>query len=63
METKAKPQLKHLGRKVGRLREFLGIKQEVVADQLGISQQAISKLEQGKHIEDATLERTGKVLG
>jgi transcriptional regulator with XRE-family HTH domain len=63
MDTKDKPQTKHLGRKVGRLREFLGIKQEAVADQLGISQQAVSKLEQSEHIEDSMLERIGKVLG
>lgn len=63
METKARPHAKHLGRKVSRLREFLGIKQETVADQLGISQQAVSKLEQSEHIEEATLERIGKVLG
>lgn len=35
----------HLGRKVGRMRELLGVKQETLAADLGISQQAVSKLE------------------
>jgi transcriptional regulator with XRE-family HTH domain len=63
MEAKDKSQMKHIGRKSGRLRELLGIKQETVADRLGISQQAVSKLEQSEHIEDATLERLAKALG
>jgi transcriptional regulator with XRE-family HTH domain len=63
METKGKPHPKHLGRKIGRIRELLGIKQETLADQLGISQQAISKIEQSENVEDSTLEKIGKVLG
>lgn len=53
----------HLGKKISRLRELRGIKQEILAEQLGISQQAVSKIEQSQHVEDATLERIGKVLG
>lgn len=63
METMNSPKTIHIGRKVGRLRELLGIKQDVVADKLGISQQAVSKLEQSENIEDATLERVAKALG
>lgn len=63
METKARPQVKHIGRNIGRIRELLGIKQEAVADALGISQQAVSKIEQSESVEDATVDRVAKVLG
>jgi transcriptional regulator with XRE-family HTH domain len=53
----------HIGRKVARLRELRGIKQETLAEQLGISQQAVSKLEQSEDIEDTTLDRLAKALG
>lgn len=53
----------HLGRKVGRMRELLGIKQDTLAAELGISQQAVSKLEQSEKIEDERLEQVAKVLG
>lgn len=53
----------HLGRKISRIRELRGMKQEALATELGISQQAISKLEQSEEIEDSTLEKVAKVLG
>jgi len=53
----------HIGRKISRLRELRGMKQETLAEQLGISQQAVSKIEQSEHVEDTTLERIAKVLG
>lgn len=53
----------HLGRKIGRMRELLGVKQETLAAELGISQQAVSKLEQSEKIEDDKLEQVAKVLG
>jgi transcriptional regulator with XRE-family HTH domain len=63
METKARPQVKHIGRNIGRIRELLGIKQEAVADALGISQQAVSKIEQSESVEEVTIDRVAKVLG
>ena len=63
MEHKTKPRPKHIGRKIGRMREVLGIKQEVVADKLGISQQAVSKIEQSENVDDAMLGRVAEVLG
>ena len=63
METKSKPQPRHLGRKISRIRELLGIKQETLAEQLGITQQAVSKIEQSEQVEDATLEKVAKALG
>ena len=53
----------HIGKKISRLREMRDIKQETLADTLGISQQAVSKLEQSEKIEDTTLDRVAKALG
>lgn len=39
------------------------MKQEVLADTLGISQQAVSKIEQSEQIEDEKLEQVAKALG
>src|SRR5690606_21707424 len=61
METATRPN--HIGRKIGRIRELRGMKQETLAEKLGISQQAVSKIEQSKTIEDDKLEQIAKVLG
>ncbi|WP_308991956.1 helix-turn-helix transcriptional regulator [Mariniflexile litorale] len=61
METATKPN--HIGRKISRIRELRGMKQETLAEELGISQQAVSKIEQSEKIEDAKLEQVAKVLG
>lgn len=61
MEIAARPN--HIGRKIGRIRELRGMKQETLAEELGISQQAVSKIEQSEAIEDDKLERIAKVLG
>jgi len=53
----------HLGKKVSRMRELLGIKQETLATELGITQQAVSKLEQTEKIDDERLEQIAKILG
>ena len=63
METAEKTYRNHLSRKISRIREFRGMKQEALATELGISQQAISKLEQSAETEDSTLEKVAKVLG
>jgi len=53
----------HIGRKISRIRELRGMKQEALAVELGISQQSVSSLEQSEHIEDEKLEKVAKVLG
>jgi transcriptional regulator with XRE-family HTH domain len=53
----------HVGRKISRLREQRGMKQETLAEQLGISLQSVSKIEQSEQVEDVTLERVAKALG
>lgn len=63
METSEKNTRMHLGRKISRLRELRGMKQDTLALELGISQQSVSKLEQSEVIEDPTLEKIALVLG
>jgi transcriptional regulator with XRE-family HTH domain len=53
----------HIGRKISRIRELRGMKQEALAAELGISQQAISKIEQSAEVEEEALSRIAKVLG
>ncbi|RVU00278.1 XRE family transcriptional regulator [Mucilaginibacter limnophilus] len=53
----------HIGRKIGRIRELRGMKQEALAAELGISQQAISKIEQSADVDDSALKKIAKVLG
>jgi transcriptional regulator with XRE-family HTH domain len=52
----------HIGRKISRIRELRGMKQEVLAAELGISQQAVSKMEQSESIETDVLDNVAKVL-
>lgn len=63
MENALKTTKPHLGRKISRIRELRGMKQDVLAIELGVSQQAISKLEQSETIESDVLEKIAKVLG
>ena len=53
----------HHGRNVKRIREILGIKQDVLATSLGLSQQAISQLEQKEILDVTVLEKVSKALG
>ena len=53
----------HIGRKISRIRELKGMKQETLASVMGVSQQAISKLEQSEHVDDDRLEEVSKALG
>ncbi|HEY0895014.1 MAG TPA: helix-turn-helix transcriptional regulator [Sphingobacteriaceae bacterium] len=53
----------HIGRKISRIRELRGIKQETLAAELGVSQQAVSKMEQSEKIEAEVLEKVAKALG
>ncbi|WP_026903424.1 helix-turn-helix domain-containing protein [Pedobacter glucosidilyticus] len=53
----------HIGRKISRIREIKGIKQETIAQELSISQQQISRLEQGEEIEEEVLKKIATALG
>ena len=63
METTRKTNATNIGRKISRIRELRGMKQETLAAELGVSQQTVSKLEQSEEIEDSTLEKIASVLG
>jgi len=63
METPTKSSKMHIGRKISRIREIRGIKQDYLAIELGVSQQTISKIEQSEDVDDATLEKIANVLG
>lgn len=52
----------HEGRNVKRIREILGIKQDTLASELGLSQQSISQLEQRETIDQELLERISAIL-
>jgi len=53
----------HIGRKISRIRELRGMKQETLAEELGISQQSVSQMEQSESLEDEKLDKVAKVLG
>jgi transcriptional regulator with XRE-family HTH domain len=53
----------HIGRKISRIRELRGMKQEALAAELGISQQAVSKIEQSAEVEEESLNKIAKALG
>ena len=53
----------HIGRKIGRIRELRGIKQEYLASELGVSQQSISRIEQSETVEEDKLQQIAQVLG
>lgn len=55
-------QKKHLGRNISRIREMKGMKQETLAELLGISQQKMSVLENTPDLEDAKLDNIAKAL-
>jgi len=63
MDTSTKPTNTHIGRKISRIRELRGIKQETLASELGVSQQSVSRMEQSEVLEDDVLEKVAKVLG
>jgi transcriptional regulator with XRE-family HTH domain len=62
-ETAEKPRKKHVGRNLQKVRVYLGFKQDALAADLNMSQQAISKIEQQEEIEEELLGRIAKVLG
>ncbi|WP_293930421.1 helix-turn-helix transcriptional regulator [Sphingobacterium sp. UBA6645] len=53
----------HIGRKVSRIRELRGMKQEALAMELGVSQQTVSNIEKSATIESDLLAQLAKILG
>lgn len=52
----------HEGKNIKRIREILGIKQEALAIDLGLTQQAVSLLEQKETLDAPVLEKVAKSL-
>lgn len=61
MSTATKPN--HIGHKIGRIRELRGLKQEVLAHELKVSQQTVSKIEQSETVDELMLEQIASILG
>ena|ERR1022692_78005 len=52
-----------IGKKIERIRMYFGIKQETLAANLGITQQAVSHIEKQEIIEDSLLGQIAEALG
>ena len=63
IKVKDKVNQRHVGRNLQRIRVYLGMKQEALASDLGVSQQEISKIEKQDEIEDGLLNQIASVLG
>src|SRR6185436_19599661 len=61
MSTLTKPS--HIGRKISRIRELKDMKQEALAQALGMSQQTVSAMENSETIDEDKLKEVAKVLG
>ncbi|EMR04148.1 helix-turn-helix domain-containing protein [Cesiribacter andamanensis] len=63
MKAATMPEPVHEGRNVKRIREILGIKQDALAFELGLSQQAVSQMEQKEKLEPELLQKVASQLG
>jgi transcriptional regulator with XRE-family HTH domain len=61
MSTATKPY--HIGRKISRIRELKDMKQEALAQALGMSQQTVSAMENSETIDEEKLAEVAKALG
>jgi transcriptional regulator with XRE-family HTH domain len=53
---------RHTGRNIKAIREILRVKQEVLADALGVSQQSISLIEQRETVDTELLQKVAGIL-
>ncbi|MEO8535662.1 MAG: helix-turn-helix transcriptional regulator [Flavobacterium sp.] len=61
MSKTTKP--KHIGRNISRIRELRGMKQEALAEAIGVSQQTVSGIEGNEEVDTKRLVEIAKVLG
>jgi transcriptional regulator with XRE-family HTH domain len=61
MNTATKP--KHIGRNISRIRELRGMKQEALANAIGVSQQSVSNIEGSETVDEEKLQAIAEVLG
>jgi transcriptional regulator with XRE-family HTH domain len=59
----AKGSIVHIGRKIERIRMLRGVKQETLATALGITQAAVSKMEQSQKVSEEKLVQIAEILG
>lgn len=62
METTFETKKRHHGYNSKRLREILGVKQEDLAERMGVSQQSVSRFEQTETLEDDILNKIAEAL-
>ena len=62
-EINEKPTKRHIGHNIQKIRVYLGVKQEALAADMGISQQALSKIEQDENVGEELLASVAKHLG
>ena len=62
-EPTVNPVKRHDGKNVQKVRVYLGIKQDALASELGITQQTVSSIEQQEEIEDEQLNKIAEALG
>lgn len=60
MKTIAKPS--HIGRKISKIRELRGLKQEALAIAIGVSQQTISNIENSEEVDEEVLVKIAEAL-
>ena len=53
----------HIGRKIGSVRRLVGLSQTALGEKLGMTKQAISKLEQAEKIDDNRVKKIAEALG
>lgn len=63
MDTVNYTPLVHIGRKIERVRRLRGLTQTELGDALGITKQAVSKMEQTEKIEDEKVKQVADALG
>lgn len=62
METTTEKRKAHHGHNTKRLREILGMKQETLAEKMGVSQQTVSRIEQTEVLDEKTLTEVATAL-
>ncbi len=63
METKNYDNVVHIGRKIERIRLLRGMTQSELANTLGVTRQAVSKMEQTEKMDEERVEEIASALG
>lgn len=63
METHNYSNLLHIGRNIERIRRIRGMTQAALGESLGVTKQAISKMEQTEHMDEARIKEVAHALG